>query len=100
MKIEICLNKIKSATNLKKISFKQCNIVPEFLGIMAENLKGSMIIEEINLEENTFDEENLKKFCKEIEENPKIIVKFTKSNLPKKAPEIIGNNKNIILIPK
>ena len=32
--------------------------------------------------------------------NPKIIVKFTKSNLPKKAPEIIGNNKNIILIPK
>ena len=94
------INKIKSATNLKKISFKQCNIVPEFLGIMAENLKGSMIIEEINLEENTFDEENLKKFCKEIEENPKIIVKFTKSNLPKKAPEIIGNNKNIILIPK
>ena len=41
---------------------------------------------------------NFKKFIKEMEDNTKIVIYFSKGMIPKKATDIIGNNKNIIIV--
>ena len=81
----------------KVLSLKKCSLVPTFLSIMAENVK-STNIEEIHLENNTFDEESFKQFVKEMEDNTKIVVSFSKAELPKKAEEVINGHKNILLV--
>ena len=91
------INKIKITQSLKVLSLKKCSLVPTFLSIMAENVK-STNIEEIHLENNTFDEENFKQFVKEMEDNSKIVVSFSKAELPKKAEEVINGHKNILLV--
>ena len=91
------INKIKITQSLKVLSLKKCSLVPTFLSIMAENVK-STNIEEIHLENNTFDEESFKQFVKEMEDNTKIVVSFSKAELPKKAEEVINGHKNILLV--
>ena len=91
------INKIKITQSLKVLSLKKCSLVPTFLSIMAENVK-STNIEEIHLENNTFDEESFKQFVKEMEDNTKIVVSFSKAELTKKAEEVINGHKNILLV--
>ena len=56
------------------------------------------LLQTIHLEGNSFDEVNFKKFIKEMEDNTKIVIYFSKGMIPKKATDIIGNNKNIIIV--
>ena len=92
------INKIRVTQSLKCLGLKQCGIMSSFLDIMAANIKNTVNLDEIHLEGNSFDEVNFKKFIKEMEDNTKIVIYFSKGMIPKKATDIIGNNKNIIIV--
>ena len=90
----IIMGKFKSCPNLKKFSLQCCEITPMFLNMIAENLKFSSSIEEVNLKYNEFEEKSFNTFCKSIEKNNKTIFKFSKDKVPSNCQN--NNNKNII----
>ena len=90
----IIMGKFKSCPNLKKFSLQYCEITPMFLNMIAENLKFSSSIEEVNLKYNEFEEKSFNTFCKSIEKNNKTIFKFSKDKVPSNCQN--NNNKNII----
>ena len=69
-------------------------ILSFFLDMIIQALNANASIEKINLKQNIFKGEELKKFVNAVS-NAKII--FSKDKLPSNAMEIIGGNKNIIV---
>ena len=90
----IIMGKFKSCPTLKKYSLQNCELSSLFLNMIAENLKFSSNIDEVNLKFNQFDEKTFNNFCKSIENNTKTIFRFSKDKVPS---EICNKNKNIIL---
>lgn len=94
----IIIGKIKNSPNLKRVSLKQCDLSAMVLDFVAKNLKSCENLEIVNFEWNNFDDASFCKFCKDMEENTNILFKFSKSMISKKACEVIGELKNIILV--
>ena len=90
----IIMGKFKSCASLKKFSLQNCELSPIFLNMIAENVKFSSNIDEVNLKFNEFDEKSFNNFCNSIENNTKTIFRFSKDKVPS---QIINKNKNIIL---
>ena len=93
----IILNKLRATLSLKELSLQSCEIIPNFLNTVAQNLKDWNNLEKINLKNNSFTDEDLKLFCEEIKNNKKILVKFSKNKLSSNAIEIVRNYKNLKL---
>ena len=90
----IALKKIQVCKQLKYLSYQNMTILPFFVDLIIQALNANPSIEKINLKQNIFKEEELKKFVNATS-NAKII--FSKDKLPSNAMEIIGGNKNIIV---
>ena len=93
----IILNKLRATLSLKELSLQSCEVFPNFLNTVAQNLKDWNNLEKINLKNNSFTDEDLKLFCEEIKNNKKILVKFSKNKLSSNAIEIVRNYKNLKL---
>ena len=91
----IIMNKIKKCLNLKYLSLRYCKISPIFLKMIGENIKFHQNIEIIDLSFNNFESESFIKFCEDIKNNEKLIVKVSKNMLNEQIIEIVKNNKNI-----
>jgi len=63
--------------------------------MIGENIKFHQNIEIIDLSFNNFESESFIKFCEDIKNNEKLIVKVSKNMLNEQIIEIVKNNKNI-----
>lgn len=94
----IFINKIKTCVNLKRVSLRKCGIAPMFLELIAQTIKFCTTLEEINLECNPFDEASFMSFCKAIDLNNTIEIRFTKNGISNKAIEALEKINNVILV--
>ena len=90
------MNKIKNASNIKKISLKRCGMTPVFLNIIAQNIIGNKNLEIVNLEGNDFEGSVFIKFCEDIKDKTNTKVIFTKDLLLENIKDI--TNDNILLV--
>lgn len=93
----LLINKIKVCDKLKRMILRMCEISSTYLGLFAQLIQSNTTIEELNLENNLFDDESIISFCRKIDCNQTISVKFSKSNISKKAVEVIKAYSNIKL---
>ena len=91
----IVMNKIKNCSSLKFLSLRYCKVSPMFLKMIGETIKFHNNIETIDLSFNNIENESFIKFCDEIKNNQKLIVKVSKSMLNNQIQEIVKNYKNI-----
>ena len=93
----VVMKKIQLSTKLKYFSYKNMEIQPYFMGMIAKTLSDNPSLEKINLMENKIKDDELKILISSITnlKNKKIIL--SKDKLSANAINIINGNKNIIL---
>ena len=93
----VVMKKIQVSTKLKYFSYKNMEIQPYFMGMIAKTLSDNPSLEKINLMENKIKDDELKTLVSSITnlKNKKIIL--SKDKLSANAINIINGNKNIIL---
>lgn len=90
-------NVLKANNHIKIISAKKCNLSPMAMICFAKSLAQKDVLEQLHLEDNTFDEMSLAVFMKNLE-SKKVKVYLTADSLTPKAKELLSKSVNFILV--
>jgi Ran GTPase-activating protein (RanGAP) involved in mRNA processing and transport len=90
-------NILKSNTTLKVLSLRDCSISPMSLFCLCKALEVSNTLEEVRLEENTFDEMTLSVLFKSVKDKP-MKVYISASTLNEQSKDMLKGINNIIII--